>query len=192
MSEPDKRCGCKHPGCNCRFPVEVRWATPDPPEQTVDGAIERVRANVVPEIEMLRDRATITDPAEWEADLTAITRVLSLAQQATSLQERVEEAEAKIDRLLNETKRANHMASDAIAQRAASEQRESQLRSALERAADDLDKAANQFASFHESQQHGHTPEVRENHHIFARKASEARATLNTTPPEPEGTGRND
>ena len=96
MSEPDKRCGCKHPGCSCRFPVEVRWATLDPPEQTVDGAMERVRANVVPEIEMLRDRATITDPAEWEADLTALTRVLSLAEQATEMQERVERAESVI------------------------------------------------------------------------------------------------
>lgn len=58
------------------------------------------------------------------------------------------------------------------------ESREQIAVEALKVAADDLGKAANQFASMHESQQHGHYPDIRSNHHIFAEKEAKARAAL--------------
>jgi hypothetical protein len=58
------------------------------------------------------------------------------------------------------------------------EEERDRLREALKEAADDLGKAANQFASLHESQQHGHRPDIRTNHHVFAEKELKARAAL--------------
>jgi hypothetical protein len=57
---------------------------------------------------------------------------------------------------------------------------------ALETAADDLDKAANQFASVRASQHRGHSPQVRHDPEIFAGKAERARlvhARLSKTSP---------
>lgn len=52
------------------------------------------------------------------------------------------------------------------------------LREALGRAADDLGKAANQFASMRESQRVGHTPPIQRNPERFAEKEARARAAL--------------
>lgn len=52
------------------------------------------------------------------------------------------------------------------------------LRQALTTAADDLDKATNQFAGLRASQQAGHTPDININPEVFAKKAERARALL--------------
>lgn len=67
---------------------------------------------------------------------------------------------------------------DVIARVGRMREENRRLRGALEAAADDLGKAANQFASIHESQQYGHYPDIRQNHHKFAAKEARARAVL--------------
>lgn len=57
---------------------------------------------------------------------------------------------------------------------------------ALAEAADDLGKAANQFASMRESQKSGHSPSVQNNPEIFEAKEAKARAVLDTMPQSEE------
>lgn len=59
--------------------------------------------------------------------------------------------------------------------------RVAELRAALEDAADDLGKAANQFAAMRESQRAGHMPEILTNPERFEEKEARARAALSAS-----------
>jgi hypothetical protein len=75
---------------------------------------------------------------------------------------------------------------DALAERDEALARVRALEEALKTAADDLDKAANQFEGIRQSQAVGHVPLVSANPGRFAAKAERARAVLHVDPEKEE------